>query len=43
MGGQDDLPERRYYEPTERGLEGRIGEKLRDLRERNRAAKDGRR
>ena len=35
----DDLPERRYYEPTDRGMETRIAEKLADLRERNRAAR----
>ena len=29
----DALQQRRYYEPTERGLEGRIAEKLRQLRE----------
>ena len=28
----DALQQRRYYEPTERGLEGRIAEKLRQLR-----------
>ncbi len=28
----DDMPDVRFYEPTERGLESRIGERLRDLR-----------
>ncbi len=28
----DDMPERRYYRPTERGLEKKIGEKLAHLR-----------
>ena len=31
----DELPEVRYYEPTDRGLEQRIGEHLRLLREQN--------
>ena len=34
----DDMGERVYYEPVERGLETRIAERLRDLRERNRKA-----
>lgn len=32
----DDMGERVYYEPVERGLEARIAERLRQLRERNR-------
>ena len=31
----DDMPDVTFYEPTERGLEARIGEKLRALRERD--------
>jgi putative ATPase len=31
----DDMPDRRYYHPVPRGLEAKIGEKLRDLAERN--------
>ena len=34
----DDMGERVYYEPVERGLEQRIAERLRDLRARNREA-----
>ena len=34
-----ELAGRRYYEPSGRGMEGRIAEKLRELRERNRAAR----
>ncbi len=34
-----ELEGRRYYEPSGRGMEGRIAEKLRELRERNRAAR----
>ncbi len=34
----DDMPEVRWYEPTERGLEAKIREKLESLRERDRAA-----
>jgi putative ATPase len=37
----EGLPERRYYEPTRRGMEARIAEKLAELRERNRAARRG--
>ena len=35
----DALQQRRYYEPTGRGLEGRIAEKLRELRVRDEAAR----
>ena len=35
----DALQQRRYYEPTRRGLEGRIAEKLRELRARDEAAR----
>ena len=35
----DELEPRVYYEPAPRGLEIRIGEKLRELRARNRAAR----
>ncbi len=38
----DELEPRIYYEPASRGLEIRIGEKLRELRARNRAARRGR-
>jgi putative ATPase len=31
----DDMKPQRFYEPTERGLEGRIGEKLAELRARD--------
>ena len=45
--GETYLPEellgRRYYEPVDRGLEQRIGERLRRLAERDRAARDGNR
>ncbi len=34
----DDMPERRYYEPTPRGLEHKISEKLAHLRELDRLA-----
>jgi putative ATPase len=34
----DELEPRHYYQPVDRGLELRIGEKLRDLRARNAAA-----
>ncbi len=36
----ESVGERVYYEPVDRGLESRIGERLRDLRARNRAAFD---
>ncbi len=36
----DSVGHRRFYEPVERGLEQRIGERLADLRRRNDAAKD---
>ena len=36
----EDMPERRYYEPTPRGLELKIGEKLKHLRELDRQARD---
>ena len=32
----DDMPPQRFYAPTDRGLEGRIAEKLAQLRERDR-------
>jgi putative ATPase len=35
----DDMKPQRFYEPTERGLESRIGEKLAELRARDREAK----
>ena len=35
----DALQQRRYYEPTGRGLEGRIAEKLRELRARDETAR----
>ncbi len=35
----DALQQRRYYEPTGRGLEGRIAEKLRELRARDEAVR----
>ncbi len=38
----DELPDRLYYEPTARGMEARIAEKLAELRERNRAARKAR-
>jgi putative ATPase len=34
----DDMPEPAWYQPTPRGLEGRIGEKLEQLRQRDRQA-----
>jgi putative ATPase len=36
----DDMPDMTWYEPTDRGLEARIREKLASLRERDRAAKN---
>jgi putative ATPase len=38
----DDMKPQRFYEPTERGLESRIGEKLAELRARDRKASDDR-
>jgi putative ATPase len=38
----DDLVPPRFYEPVERGLEIRIGERLAELRARNAAADGGR-
>jgi len=35
----DEMPPVRFYEPTPRGLEGKIGEKLAHLRELDRKAK----
>jgi putative ATPase len=35
----EGMPERIYYEPTDRGLEAKIAEKLAELRERNKAAR----
>ena len=35
----DDMPEQTYYEPVDRGLEQRIAEKLKRLREANREAR----
>ena len=35
----DDMPERRYYHPVDRGLESRIGDKLSKIAEKNRAAR----
>ena len=35
----EGLGQRRYYQPTPRGLEARIGERLTELRRRNQAAK----
>ena len=37
-GLPDDMPPQRFYVPTDRGLEGRIAEKLAQLRERDRQA-----
>jgi putative ATPase len=37
----DDMEEQRFYEPTPRGLEQRIGEKLAELRRMNAAADEG--
>jgi putative ATPase len=34
----DDMPDVEFYAPTDRGLEARIGEKLRALRARDEAA-----
>jgi putative ATPase len=36
----DDMNPQRFYEPTERGLEGRIAEKLAELRARDRRVKE---
>ncbi|MFO1304567.1 MAG: replication-associated recombination protein A [Burkholderiales bacterium] len=36
----DGMTPQRFYEPTERGLEGRIGEKLAELRARDRKARE---
>jgi putative ATPase len=36
----DDMPERRYYHPVPRGLEASIREKLAEIAERNRAARE---
>ncbi|MBI3369801.1 MAG: recombination factor protein RarA, partial [Burkholderiales bacterium] len=38
----DGLPQTRFYEPSDRGLELRIGERLAELRRLNAKAKDGR-
>ena len=35
----DEMESRRYYEPVDRGLESSIGQKLAELRKRNKAAK----
>lgn len=35
----DDMPERRYYHPVDRGLESQIGDKLSRIAEKNRAAR----
>jgi putative ATPase len=35
----DDMPPMRFYEPTDRGLEARIREKLEALRARDRSAR----
>jgi putative ATPase len=35
----DDMPDRRYYYPVDRGLESQIGEKLSRIAEKNRAAR----
>ncbi|TVQ49845.1 MAG: replication-associated recombination protein A [Gammaproteobacteria bacterium] len=35
----EEMPERVYYQPADRGLEGQISEKLADLRRRNRQAR----
>jgi putative ATPase len=32
-GFPDDMPERVYYEPVDAGLEGKIAEKLRHIRQ----------
>ena len=37
----DDMPDVRFYEPTERGLEAKIRDKLASLRERDRASERG--
>ncbi|MDX1403824.1 MAG: replication-associated recombination protein A [Woeseiaceae bacterium] len=36
----EDMPERRYYHPVPRGLERNIGDRLANLREKNRKGKD---
>lgn len=36
----DDMPERRYYHPVPRGLEASIGQKLVEIAERNREARE---
>ena len=36
----EEMPEQRYYNPVPRGLEIRIGEKLADLRDRNRKSRN---
>ena len=36
----DDMPDVRWYEPTDRGLEAKIRERLDSFRERNRTARD---
>ncbi len=38
----EDMPQRRYYHPVPRGLELKIGEKLAQMRERNKKDKDSR-
>jgi putative ATPase len=38
----EGMPEVRFYQPTPRGLEGKIGEKLAHLRELDAAAPQGR-
>jgi putative ATPase len=38
----DDLPDRVYYRPPDRGMEAKIAEKLAELRERNRATRKAR-
>jgi putative ATPase len=37
----DDMPDVRWYEPTERGLEARLKEKLEALREADRQVRKG--
>jgi len=36
----DELDERQYYSPVDRGLEIKIGEKLKNLRARNTSARE---
>lgn len=36
----EDMPQRKYYHPVARGLELKIGEKLKALNERNQKEKD---